>query len=166
MSPPPRPQLGFSPPQMRSQARALSGATPEPPPPPMPAPTHDQTVTALRHFQAILSELRTLLKNPELGRSDVKSDIIDLMTRLVANRMVPATSAVEQLSKVPDRPYDQKKAVEWMYDQTMQARDAIVSHHALAFAGAPPQEAPDANDHMKHVAAMMEAHYSAGVPNG
>src|SRR5215831_3502267 len=46
---------------------------------PVPTPTHGQTVAALRHFHAIQAELEALLKNPALGKSSLKSQIIDGM---------------------------------------------------------------------------------------
>src|ERR1700683_3087257 len=92
----------------RPRATALSGGAPPPAPtmpqmqegngPPgmqpggqqqTPAPSHDQTVSSLRHFQAIGSQLKMLLANPDLGRTDMKDTVIDGTTRLVADRMIP-----------------------------------------------------------------------------
>lgn len=129
-----------------------------------PAPSHAQTVAALRHFDAILGQLTTLLKNPDLGKADMKSNIIDGMTKLVADRMIAPTQAVDQLSKVPDRPFDQKKWTQERANETMVARNAIIAHHAAAFAGAPAEQTPDnSDDHMNVMQSMMQQHYGSGT---
>lgn len=136
-----------------------------PQPQPMPAPSHQQTVAALRHFAAIGKQLEIALKDPDLGKSDVKSAVIDGMTRLVADRIIPPGQAVSQLATFPDRPYEQKQWLIQHYQQTQQARDAVLSHHALANAGGPPAPTPSADTHMQDMQGMMAAHYQ-GQPNG
>jgi hypothetical protein len=126
----------------------------------MPAPSHAQTVAALRHFYAIQQELTTLLKNPDIGKADMRSAIIDGASKLVADRIVPAAMAVQTLSSVPDKPFDQKKWIEQQYMQNMQARNAVLQHHGMANAGQPPQEVPDADNHMQDLQSMMQAHYA------
>jgi hypothetical protein len=129
-----------------------------------PAPTHVQTVAALQHFHAIQQELEGIAKNPDLGKSSVKSAIIDGTAKLVSKRIISPAEAVSQLSKVPEKPIEQKKWVEEMLMQTFQASNAVLAHRQAAMAnGAAPQEAPDAaysaDDHMGHVGGLM-AHYS------
>lgn len=94
-----------------------------------PAPTHEQTVAALRHFDAIKSELTKLLNNPALGKSDLKSNIIDGVTALVSERMVKPADAVIQLSQVPEDPIQQRKWIMQQMMQTVQAEHAIVDQH-------------------------------------
>ena len=127
-----------------------------------PAPTHEQTVAALRHFNAILGELKGLLADPDLGKADMKSEIIDGTAKLVADRIIAPAQAVTQLATVPERPFQQKQWAETHLQQIMQARDAVVAHHAIAFAGQPPQEAPSDDDHMGMMARMVQQHYTPG----
>ena len=42
-----------------------------------PAPNHAQTVAALRHFYMIGKELRGLLADPNVGKSDIRSALIE-----------------------------------------------------------------------------------------
>ena len=125
-----------------------------------PAPSHQQTVAALRHFQAILGELGTLMKNPDLGKADLKSDVIDGTTKLVADRMVSPAQAIQTLATFPEKPFDQKKWITQHFMQAMQARGMVLAHHAQAFAGQPPQPTPDAESHLQDVSRMMQTHYN------
>jgi hypothetical protein len=122
-------------------------------------------VAALRHFNAILAELKGLLADPDLGKADMKSAIIDGTAKLVADRIMAPAQAVTQLATVPERPFQQKQWAETHFQQTMQARDAVVAHHAMAFAGQPPQAAPSDDDHMGMMARMVQQHYTPSNPN-
>jgi hypothetical protein len=161
LTPPPAPEMTTQPSSMaqtgapQQQGTPQGGQGPQAPP----APTHQQTVAALRHFQAVLGELSTLLKNPDLGKADLKSAIIDGTTKLVAERVIPPNDAVTQLATVPDRPFDQKQWVMNHLQQTMLARNAVLSHHAAAFAGQGPEPTPSADNHMADINGMMQSHY-------
>lgn|ERR1035437_902692 len=124
-----------------------------------PAPTHAQTVAALRHFTALKQELTVLLKNPDLGKADMKSAIIDGVTKLVADRIVPPAAAVQKLAMVPDTPFQQKKWIEQDYAQVMKAENMVLAHHAAAFAGQGPQPPADPDDHMGTIKNLMQSHY-------
>ena len=147
------------PPPERQQQPGTQSLVPTLPP----APSHAQTVAALRHFDAILGQLKALLKNPDLGKADLRSAIIDGMTDLVKDRMMPPTTAVDQLSKIPDRPYDQKVWAQQRAQETLAARNAILAHHAAAFAGGPAEQTPDNSDaHMQVMQSLMQQHYGQG----
>lgn len=136
-----------------------AGAAPAP-------PTHEQTVAALRHFDAIKGGLVTLLKDPAAGKSDLKSKIIDGVTRLVAERMISAPQAVQQLAQVPADPLQQRKWLQGMLAQTVQAENNILDHfgqgnpslgdvagHFSSNAGG------KSDDHIEHMKAL-HANYS------
>ncbi len=125
----------------------------------MPAPDHAQTVAALRHFHAIGSELETLLKNPSLGRSDVKSDIIDGVTKLVSSRMMTPAQAVMQLADVPGDPIQQRRWVMQHYQQNEQAANSVLDHHRIAHAGKQAMPAGNPDNHGQDMQSMLQAHY-------
>jgi hypothetical protein len=125
-----------------------------------PAPTHAQTVAALRHLAAVKDELLVLMKDPDIGKADMKSAIIDGVTKLVADRIVPPSAAVQKLAMVPDTPFLQKKWILQDYAQTMQAENFVLSHHAAAFAGQGAQPPGDPDNHMQDIKSMMASHYS------
>src|ERR1019366_1241346 len=131
-----------------------------------PAPTHAQTVAALRHFTALKQELTVLLKNPDLGKADMKSAIIDGVTKLVADRIVPPAAAVQKLAMVPDTPFQQKKWIEQDYAQVTQAENSVLDHHRAQAIGTGNfqlenelhQSNPD--NHLQDIQGMMASHYS------
>lgn len=158
-TPPPLPnpqQQGALSPGGPQQAPQGPGA---PPQQPAPAPTHVQTVAALRHFSAIQKQLELALKDPDLGKSSVKDKVIDGMTTLVADRIIPPGQAVSQLATFPERPFDQRTWLIQHYQQTQQASNAILAHHAMAFAGQGSQPTPSADNHMQDLQGMMASHY-------
>lgn len=137
---------------------AIPGGAPAPPPPP---PSHEQTVAALRHFDAIKGELVALLQDPAAGRSDLKSKIIDGVTKLVSERMISAPQAVQQLAQVPSDPLAQRKWMQTMLAQTVQAENNVLDHYghgnpslgdvAGHFAG---RSGGNRDDHMEHMKAL------------
>jgi hypothetical protein len=129
-----------------------------------PAPlTHAQVVTGLRHFDAVKRELEVIAKDPALGKSSVKSKIIDGVLRLVAAGYMKTTQAVDELSKVPTEPLLQMKWTKTMLAQAQQAENAILDHYGqtsphfgtvadhMAMTGG----LNDRYEHQDHIGAMM-----------
>jgi hypothetical protein len=98
------------------------------------APSHAETSVAIRHFMMVIDELKELWKNEALGRTDMKSQIIDGVTGLVAKRMMSAASAVQVLADVPSDPIAQRKWVKQMLAQTVQAQNGVLNHHVAGHA--------------------------------
>ncbi len=131
-------------------------------PPQQPAPSHAQTVAALRHFQIFMEMEKGWLNNPELGKSDFKDQFIEAYTKLVADRIATPVQAIGSLAQVPERPFQQRQWVQDAYNKNVQARDIVLAHHAQAFAGQPPQQTPDADNHLSDIQSMMTSHYGGG----
>lgn len=125
--------MGGSPPAPNPDAgqtgNALQQGGPQAAPQQQPAPTHAQSVAALRHYDAIKGELKVLLSNPSLGKSNIKSNVIDGVSKLVAERIMSPANAVIELSKVPDDPLEQRKWVQQQMMQAVQAEQAVVEQH-------------------------------------
>ena len=130
-----------------SGTNALQGGPAAIPQMPGPAPTHAQVVAALRHFDAIGNELKLILEDPNLGKSNLKGKIIDGMTRLVSEQFLQPAEAVSELSKVPSEPLMQMKWAKMMLQQTQNAEQAVLMHHAIGYAGQGPLPTPDAEGH-------------------
>jgi hypothetical protein len=132
-----------------------------------PAPTHAQAVAALRHFQAVGRALYSLLKNPDLGKSSIKSAMIDATTKLVADRMIPSQQAVTLLGQLPDTPFQQKQWLEQLMKSNMTAQVAVLNNHRANnsgsgdFATESAQHVDNADDHMDVMQGMMQNHYGA-----
>lgn len=144
-------------PQGAPGTQAPQGQAQQPPP-----PSHQQTVAALRHFQAIERELSGLLKDPQLGKADMKSQFIDGATKLVAQGIMSPAEAVSQLGTVPERPFDQKKWVEQHFATTLQAMNSILQHHVAGFAGMPMSDDHGSPDNHSDVIAGLTKQYGAG----
>ncbi len=126
-----------------------------------PAPTPAQATATLRHFDMIGGQLEKALSDPDLGKADMKSKVIDGMTSLVASRIISAGQAIAQLSSFPEKPFEQKTWLMNNLRQIQQAREIMLTHHAVAHAGTPYEPPPHPDGHMDHVGGMMEAHYKA-----
>lgn len=162
VSPPaPNPDAGNA---LQSSAAPQQQGAPQQPPP---APTHAQTVAALRHFDAIKNELKTLLSNPALGKSDIKSAVIDGASKLVADRIISPANAVIQLSQVPTDPIQQRKALQQQMAQTVQAEQNIVEHHRNTNLGSgdwateAQQHNTNPDNHLQDMAALTQ-NYGGG----
>ena len=129
-----------------------------------PAPTHAQTVTALRHFGALETELSELMKDPDLGKTDIKSKVIDGMTRLVAEGIVPSAGAVRDMGTFPEKPFDQRVWVNQHFMNVVQAQTAILAHHQYgAMQGQPVgSEEPSPDDHHS-IMSGLQGRYSGGA---
>lgn len=145
------------------------------PPQQPPAPSHQQTVAALRHFAAVEKELEPLIKDPDLGKTDMRPKAIDGVTKLVASGILTPTQAVDQLSQFPDDPFKQKQMLQQMYVQTIIGQKQVLAQHGQAFAGVPfppgatppnakgrskPSGGAVPDDHQNTMASLM-AHYKA-----
>lgn len=134
---------------------------------PAPALTHSQAVAGLRHFTAISRQLEVLLQDPDLGKADLKSKIIDGTTKLVASRIITPGQAVIQLGSVPADPLMQRKWVQQHFQQTMVAMNAVLDHHAQAVPGTgdlPTEMAQSVSRPDSHLDDMnaLHSHYQGG----
>jgi hypothetical protein len=150
---------------LASGAPQGQGASPQQMPPP---PSHQQTVAALRHFGSIEKELTALLSDPDLGKSDLQSKIIDGATKLVAQGILTPTQAVTQLKDVPERPYDQKVFIQKAFVQNTQAQTSVLAHRQMGVASGMVQDTDtddgSSNDHQGHIASLM-ANYKGSNGN-
>lgn len=138
---------------------ALAMPVAQPQQQPAPAPSHLQVVAGLRHFGAIEKELMGLLADPDTGKADIRSQIIDATTKLVGERLVTPAEAVAQLGKVPERPFEQKMFLERFLAQTIQAKNLLLDQHGAAFAGQDFQSPEYDEDNHGDIINGLLAHY-------
>ena len=159
-------------PQMPQQ-QPQAGASPAGPPPGAPqqqpqqppAPTHAQAVAGLRHYDAIVRVLEGLLKDPALGKTDMKSKFIDGMKRLVADRIMSPAEAVTQLGSVPTDPVEQLKWTRAHFGNALMAENAILDHHRAAFPGGDNSATPaDPDNHMQDMQGLMGHYGKSSAP--
>jgi len=154
--------MGGGPPQPQGGAQTSQSPIPQPP-----APTHEQTVAALRHFQALQAELEPLLLDPSLGKSDMKSKVIDGATKLVASRIFSPADAVSQLADFPPEPFEQRNWLVRHYFMASVAMHQVLDHHgAAAAAGMVPKTGkPNRENHMDDMRGLMAHYKPAGKMN-
>lgn len=149
-------------PQSGPQAGPQTGAPQQAAPPPV--PSHQQTVAALRHFDAIEQELTALLRDPDCGKADLHSKAIDGTTKLVASGILSAAEAVTQLGQFPDDPFEQKQWLEQHLIQTVTAANIVLQNHAhgaqqAAASGQPMDETPyNPDDHQSIISGFHGAY--------
>ena len=155
-TPPPPPDINARPvPQSGAPGAPIQG------PQPVPAPSHEETVAALRHFQGIERELITLAKNPGLGKTNVKSAVIEGVTKLVAGQYLTPSQAVIELSTVPEKPFDQKVWVQKHIVTTEAMQNAVLTHHQAANPGTMdwstegPRSVADPDNHAAALSGLM-----------
>jgi hypothetical protein len=132
---------------------------------PPPAPSHQQTVAALRHFGAIQNEVGNLLRNPNLGKTDIKSQIIDGVTKLVSEQIISPAQAVIQLAGVPTDPIEQRKWLQQQMNIAMHASQTVLDDHRAGVPGTHDMVAEaahtyDPDQHMTTMAGLM-GHYKS-----
>ncbi len=163
-APPPQPQQNAAGNAFAQGPQAAGGG---PPPQQAPPLTHQQAVAALRHFDAIARELEHFLKDPDLGKVDIKDKVIEGTTKLVANRMIKPAEAVQQLGTFPADPIMQRKWVQEHFQSVVMAQNAVLDHHAASNPGTgdwaieaeKSKSKPDT--HMDDMASIM-THYKGG----
>lgn len=154
------PMAAGGPPTASGNPMMPGGAPQQAPPPP---PNHQQTVAALRHFSAIERELTTLLTDPDLGKADMRSKIIDGAASLVSKGIMSAAQAVMQLGTVPDRPFEQKQWVMKNFAQTIQAQTAVAAHYQAGAQNTPmPSEPINPDNHLSDMSGLR-SQYQGGA---
>ena len=104
-------------------------------PPAAPAPSHEQTVAALTHTAAVSKELMTILRDPDLGKKDARSQIVDAALELVQKGLASVPAVVEQIKSLPS---DAQGQLQWVKGHLMAnqlAQFAVLEHHRGAFPG-------------------------------
>lgn len=147
------PQLGVG-----AGAPALSAGQPQQQQQ-IPAPTHAQTMAALRHFDAIRTQLQKALRDPDVGKSNIRRRITDGMAELVADRVMTPDIAVKTLTDVPDVPFQQKQWLIGQYKAALQAEVMILAHHGAAHQGVPEHmidQRADPERHLEDIAAVRQ----------
>lgn len=131
----------------------------------IPAPTHAQTVAALRHFTAIEDKLSMAMQDPDLGKTDIRSKVIDEMTDLVAEGIFSAPDAVKQMGTFPDKPYEQRAWINQHFMQAVQAQQAVLAHHQFGVAtgqNVQPNVEANPDDHLSTIASL-NSRYAGGA---
>lgn len=97
---------------------------------PPPAPSHQETVAALRHFHEIQRQLGPLLKNPKIGKSDMKGEVYTVGALLLGDGFMSLPEVMTALKSFPKEPIDQRKWIEQHYNNAVAAQQKVLDDHA------------------------------------
>lgn len=149
----PQPDFAAQPPASGQLPNQAAPGQPAPP-----APTHAQALAALRHFAAIEQAISGLARDPALGKSSIKKQIVDAIAGLVANRIMSAPQAVQELSSVPERPFDQKQWLAQQFIAARQTRAQVAMDYARAHPGGAQDRTFNRDNHIDDMTGL-DAHY-------
>lgn len=97
---------------------------------PPPAPTHQEVVAALREFHEIQRQLGPLLKNPKIGKSDMKGDVYTVGAALLGSGFMTLPEVMTELKSFPKEPIDQRRWIEQHYNNAVMAQQKVLDDHA------------------------------------
>ena len=122
---------------------------------PRPQPTHAQTVAGLHRFHEIERAVAKVLKNPDLGKKNIRPAVLDMGADLVGEKVMTIPELMSGMQSFPpaEDPLGQKKWLERLYQAQVQAQVSLLRDHASA----PPEENPEQwnhDNHADHMAAL------------
>lgn len=143
-------------------------------------PTVQEAGAMFYHLITFQKEFLKILRDPDIGKKDIKGPIMDMMASTVAEGLVTLPQVMQQLKTLPSDPLAQRQWVEKHYANAKQASITILDHFGQNFPDTEirpvvPFEAyramyhhlEDANDG-KHqdIMQQMTARYGGGNQNG
>lgn len=97
-----------------------------------PAPTYAQVNAFLHRSQAINSVVKPMLKDPKLGRQDVRDKMIEGIGTLMGMGVMTMAEAMNVRKTFPSQPADQQLWVQKILDSTAMAKDMVMDQYLEA----------------------------------
>ena len=127
-----------------------------------PVPTRAQTTAAVHHFSAIQQALKPILKNPKLGKENIRPDVLDAGSKLIGSKILSLPELMNQISEFPSDPLDQKARVQKIYTDAQNAEASVLDHYGAALAAGklPSDGGPEyqSSDHASHMDSLLGAY--------
>lgn len=98
-------------------------------------PNHHETVAVLQHIGAFDQRWKQILSDPEIGKANVRGQIMDAMADLMNDEYCTLPQTMNLLKTLPTDPLEQKQWLEQHVANDQKAMAAILQHHA---SGQPP----------------------------
>lgn len=137
---------------------ALAAQQPQAPPPP---PSHAQTVAAVHHFGEIKQAMVPVMKDPNLGKSNVRPKLLDSFSKLLATKTLSLPEIMTALKSLPEDPIAQKKFVEKIYADNNQAQQMVLQQYAQSPAEQGEPDPWSEDGHAGHMSSFAQR-YSGG----
>lgn len=122
-----------------------------------PAPTHAETVAGLHRCREIEKASERLLKDPNVGKSNIRPKVLEMGADLIANHTMTLSQFMSGLQGFPSAEdlLGQKKWLERLRDTNIQGQVSLLQDHANAppEAADAPQWSPDTHD--QHINSLI-----------
>lgn len=118
--------------------------------------TKQQLIAGLHHLNAFQQQFSPLLRNPEIGKSNVRPKIFDASASLIGQGIFSVPEVMNGIKDLPDDPLGQKKWIEKKLSDAMMAEKKMVSDYIGQGPGQEP-EGPEwsMDNHKDHMAGLM-----------
>ena len=118
--------------------------------------TKQQLIAGLHHLNAFQKQFSPLLRNPDLGKSNVRPKIFDASAALIGQGIFSVPEVMNGIKDLPDDPLGQKKWLEQKLSSTMMAEKKLVSDYIAQGPGQEP-EGPEwsMDNHKEHMGGLM-----------
>ena len=117
--------------------------------------TKQQLIAGLHHLNAFQKQFSPLLKNPELGKGNVRPKIFDASAALIGQGIFSVPEVMKGIKDLPDDPLGQKKWLEQKLSGVMMAEQKLISDYIGQGPGQDtgPEYTPDS--HREHMTGLM-----------
>jgi len=118
--------------------------------------TKHQVIAGLHHLDAVQKAVSPLLRNPALGKSNIRPKLFDAMATLIGQGTMTVPEVINGIKDLPDDPFEQKKWLEQKMMQTAQAEQKLISDYIAQGPGPEPQ-GPEwsPETHKDHMAGLL-----------
>lgn len=118
--------------------------------------TKQQVIAGLHHLGAFQKQFGPLLKNPGIGKTNIRPKIFDAAASLIAERTYTVPEVMNGIKDLPDEPLEQKKWLETKLANAAMAEKKLVADYIAQGPGAEP-DGPDwsLDSHRDHIGGLM-----------
>lgn len=150
---PQQPYIQANQPQPQDQQNNLGMLTRNAPP--QVNMTKQQLIAGLHHLQSFSREFAPLLKNPKLGKANIRPKIFDAAATLIGAGIFTVPEVINGIKDLPDDPVDQKKWLEVKLINAQQAEQKLIADYIAQGPG--QDEGPDwsMDNHKDHVTGLL-----------
>jgi hypothetical protein len=118
--------------------------------------TKQQVIAGLHHLTSFEKAFSPLLKNPDLGKSNIRPKIFDASASLIGQGIFSVPEVMNGIKDLPDDPLGQKKWLEQKLAGAATAEKKLVSDYVAQGPGQEPDgPAWSPDNHSDHMAGMM-----------
>src|SRR5450631_1654352 len=126
-------------PQQQAQPNQLGGMMQGQQPQQKSNITKQQLIAGLHHLNAFQKQFSPILKNPELGKSNIRPKIFDASATLIGQGIFTVPEVMNGIKDFPDDPLGQKKWIETKLAGVQMAEKKLVSDYIGQGPGPEPQ---------------------------